>query len=75
MPLAPPSPNQKVKVFTQEGHAAQRGEDRSMMLPRKKTTPVGVAVVGPRGTKLWPWRLNPVHSKGYDLSTAPTSAL
>jgi hypothetical protein len=30
MPLAPPLPDQKVKVFTQGRQAAQREEDRSI---------------------------------------------
>jgi hypothetical protein len=75
MPLAPPSPDQKVKVFTQEGHTTQKGEDCSMTFPRKKMAPVGVVVIDPRETRLSPWCLNLGHGRGYGLSTAPAAAL
>jgi hypothetical protein len=33
----------------------QRGEERLMDASKEETTFVGVAVMGPRGTKLSPW--------------------
>jgi len=41
------------------------------MLPRKKITFGDVAIIVPRGAKLSPWHLNPVHNIGHDYPLRP----
>jgi hypothetical protein len=75
VPMAPPLLDRKVQVFTQRRQAAQRKRVDQLTLPRKKAASGDVAVISPRGAKLSPWHLNPVHSIGHGLSAAPVATL
>jgi hypothetical protein len=71
----PPLPNQKVKVFTQEAHAAQRGEGHSMNASKEENDAYGRHRHWPERDKAFTMALNPMHDKGYCLSTTQAAAM
>lgn len=73
-PLAPPSCDRKVKVFTHGRLTEHMERTVGWTHPSKKTASKCVAVNGPRGTRLSPWLLNPLHGNGHSPSAASAAA-